>query len=62
MKLSKVASKPSKVIGAGALAGAITIVAAWALKTYASTELTVEVAGAVQLILTYLVQQVTDDQ
>ena len=45
---------PTKKVGAGLLAGAISVVLVWGLKTYAHAELPNEVASAVTMILTFI--------
>ena len=46
---------PAQKVTAGALAGALTTIAIWLLKTYAHTEITGEVGAAITTVLTFIV-------
>jgi ABC-type molybdate transport system substrate-binding protein len=48
---------PKKWASIGAVAGAVTILITWVVKTFAGIEVPVEVAGSLQAVITYLVQQ-----
>lgn len=49
-------------IAVGALAGAVTVILVWVSKTFVGIEIPTEVAGAVQVITTAVIQFVTPDE
>lgn len=52
---------PTTKVLAGALAGALTVIATWALHQGAKVDMPIEVQGAVQLVITFVVQYLVPD-
>ena len=48
--------KPPSTIAAGAIAGSITTIAAWAMREFAKVDLPAEVQGALTIAITAAVQ------
>jgi hypothetical protein len=51
-------AKPTQKVAYGALAGAVSTIVIWLLKTYAHIEIPGEVAAALTTVLTFLVSYV----
>lgn len=49
---------PSQKVAAGALAGALTTIAIWAIKTFAHQDIPGEVAAAITTVLTFIVSYI----
>ena len=50
---------PHQKVVAGALAGAVTTIAIWALKTWGKVEVTPEVGSSITVVLTFIVSYLT---
>lgn len=48
--------KPTTKVLSGALAGAITAIGVWALKTWGHTEMPGEIAASASVVVTFIVQ------
>lgn len=53
--------KPSNKVFAGALAGALAAIIAWAAKTFGHVDMPPEIAVAVSTVLTFVTQYVVPD-
>lgn len=52
---------PTNKVIAGVLAGAVTMIAAWAARQYGGIELPADVQGAITVIVTAVVQYIVPD-
>lgn len=53
--------KPTNKVFAGALAGAVAVIIAWAAKAFGHTDMPPEIAAAVSTVLTFVVQYIVPD-
>jgi len=55
-------NRPTTTVTSGAIAGAGTVVVLWILKDLAGMDAGVEVAGAMQMVLTFIVQHLVENR